>query len=101
MWWLARSGVQKDLAPLSGMMRSTLFIVSSPSGPLKTLKDIISYGNGKVGAGHQDGRHPAGALKSLRPVHLPPADAFSGRPVLQCSRQPTGSFGPTPHALAR
>jgi len=35
---------QKDLTPLSGLVRSTLLIVASPSGPILSIKDMIAYG---------------------------------------------------------
>ena len=72
---------QKDLAPLSGMMRSTLFIVSSPSGPLKTLQDIIAFGKANPGVlnwgtpGIGTAQHLAGELLNImagiKMVHVP------------------------------
>jgi tripartite-type tricarboxylate transporter receptor subunit TctC len=72
---------QKDLAPLSGMMRSTLFIVASPMGGLKSLQDLVAFGKANPGAlnygtpGIGTAQHLAGELlkimAGIEMVHVP------------------------------
>jgi len=71
---------QKDLAPLSGLVRSTLLIVTSPSGPIQSIKDLIAYGKsrGAVTFGSPNvgsAQHLVGELLKARTgidmVHVP------------------------------
>jgi len=71
----------KDLAPISGMTRSTLFIVTSPSGPIGSVKDLLAQAKSKPGAlnfgtpGIATAQHLAGELlkfmTGIDMVHVP------------------------------
>lgn len=71
----------KDLAPLSGMSRSTLLIVASPSGSLQTLKDVLAFAKSNPGVlnygtpGIATAQHLSGELlksmTGITMVHVP------------------------------
>ncbi len=70
---------QKDLAPISGMVRSTLLIVASPNGPIHSIRDLLAYGRtqpvtfGSPNVG--SAQHLAGellkAMTGIEMVHVP------------------------------
>ena len=71
----------KDLAPVSGMTRSTLYIVVAPSGPVHSIKDLIAFAKSQPGIlnygtpGVATAQHLAGELfknmTGVDMVHVP------------------------------
>ena len=71
----------KDLAPVSGMTRSTLFIVVSPSGPIHSFKELLAVAKAQPGTlnygtpGVATAQHLAGELLNnmagVNIVHVP------------------------------
>jgi tripartite-type tricarboxylate transporter receptor subunit TctC len=71
----------KDLAPVSGLTKSTLLIVTSSSSPLRSIPDLIAYAKsnpgvvnfGSIGVG--TGQHLSGELLNtmagINMVHVP------------------------------
>ena len=71
----------KDLAPVSGLTKSTLLIVTSSSSPLRSIPDLIAYAKsnpgvvnfGSIGIG--TGQHLSGELLNtmagIKMVHIP------------------------------
>ena len=71
----------KDLAPVSGMTRSTLFIVTLPSSPIQSVKDLVAFAKANPGRlnfgtpGIATAQHLAGELlktmTGIDMVHVP------------------------------
>ena len=69
----------KDLAPLSGMVRSTFLFLTHPNGPFKTVQELIAYaksnpvsfGTPNIGSGQHLAGELFNSLTGVRMVHVP------------------------------